>query len=481
MSADPCYKVGRIQPALVGVGMDDVIVVGAGLSGLMAARKILKLQETASVMVLEARDRVGGRMFAQQAGGNRKGWIDLGGQWLGEEQTRIRALAKELGLDIFEQYTDGFDIVRYEGRRYLDDSEIAAPNSHDRKATEDLLEALSQAARLAVPDASRPWASSLASTYDRLTIGQWIDATSDNDYARFYAGNIVTFDQPGGAPREVSLLHSLFETKANPPEGEPDKYYLKGAAGQIPPLLVGQLGDELIRLSSKVVAIHQASDRVTVSAITPQGYKDYEARAVIVAIPPWLTGAISYTSSVPGQPDLPARRMQLTQRMAMGTIAKIACVYDTPWWRTSQEGLSGTSFSHGRLVGQTADSGLLGDEGPGILTSFVQGDMLLEWIGLAPDGRKESLIHDLVDLFGEDARSPTDYVETLWPQDQLTGGGYNAYLPPGGWTSYGSALREPFGRISWAGTETATEWFGYFDGAATAGERAAEEVLKKWF
>lgn len=460
--------------------MADVVVVGAGLSGLMAARKILKLHKTASVVILEARDRVGGRMYAQQAGGERKGWIDLGGQWLGEEQACIRALAKEFGLEIFEQYTDGFDVLRYDGHRYLDDSDIAAPNARDRKAAGDLLEALSQTADLVVPDASQPWASPLAAEYDRLTTGQWLDTTSDNEYARFYAGNIVTFDQPGGTPREVSLLHSLFETRANPPEGEPDKYYLRGAAGQIPPLLSEQLGDEVVRLSSKVVAIHQASDGVTVSTRTPQGFKDYEAKAVIVAIPPWLTGAISYTSSVPGQPDLPARRMQLTQRMAMGTMAKIACVYDTPWWRTSGEGLSGTSFSDGRLVGQTADSGLPGDEGPGILISLVQGDMLLDWIGLPPDGRKESLIHDLVDLFGEDARNPADYVEALWPQDQLTGGGYNAYLPPGGWTSYGSAVRESFGRISWAGTETATEWFGYFDGAATAGERAAEEVLRKW-
>jgi monoamine oxidase len=460
--------------------MADVIVVGAGLSGLMAARKILTLDEGASVVILEARDRVGGRMFAQQAGGERKGWIDLGGQWLGEDQTRIRALAKEFGLEIFEQYTDGFDVIWYDGHRYLDDSETAAPTARDRKATEDLLDAMAHTADLVVPDASQAWASPLAAEYDRLTTGQWIDQTSDNDYARFLVGNIVTFDQPGGTPREVSLLHSLFETKANPPEGEPDKYYLRGAAGQIPPLLAEQLGDEVVRLSSRVVAIHQASNGVTVTARTPQGYKDYDAKAVIVAIPPWLAGAISYTSSVPGQPDLPARRLQLTQRMAMGTMAKIACVYDTPWWRTSGEGLSGTSFTEGRLVGQTADSGLPGDEGPGILISLVQGDMLLDWIGLPPDRRKESLVQDLVDLFGEEARNTTDYVEALWPEDQLTGGGYNAYLPPGGWTSYGSAVREPFGRISWAGTETATEWFGYFDGAATAGERAAEEVLRKW-
>jgi monoamine oxidase len=420
-------------------------------------------------------------MAAQQAGGENKGWVDLGGQWIGEGQVRIRALVKELGIEIFESYTDGATVLWYEGRRYLDDSELTAPSAEDRKAAMDLMQALSQAADLIVPDASQPWASPLASAYDRFTIGQWIEENSDHDYARFYVGMIVRLDQAGGSLREVSLLHSLFERKANPSAGDPEKYLIRGAAGQIPLLLSAQLGgDEVVRLSSRVVAIHQASDGVTVGAITPRGYEEYKGKAVIVALPPWLAGTISYTSSVPGQPGLPARRMHLTQRMAMGAIAKIACIYDTPWWRTSKEELSGASFSKGKLVGFTADSGLPGDEGPGILIGFIQGDMLFEWIGLPPDSRREWVTRDLVDLFGEEARDPAEYVEALWPQDQLTGGAYNAYLPPGGWTAFGSTLREPFGRISWAGTETATEWYGYFDGAATAGDRAAEEVLTKW-
>ena len=461
--------------------MADVIVVGAGFSGLMAARKVLKLHESASVVVLEARDRVGGRMAAQQAGGERKGWVDLGGQWVGEDHAVIRAVTKELGLEIFEHYKDGPDVLRYKGQRYLDDSETVAPGAREREAAEDLLEALSQAADLVVPDASQPWASSLAPAYDQLTLSQWLDANSGHDYARFYVSMMASFDQAGGAPREVSLLHSLFETKANPSGGEPEKYLIRGAAGQIPPLLAGRLGGgEVVRLGARVVAIHQDTNSVTVGAVTPRGYEEYEGKAVIVAIPPWLAGAISYTSGVPGQPGLPARRMHLTQRMAMGTIAKVTCVYDTPWWRTSGDGLSGMSFSEGGLVGLGSDSGLPGDEGPGILTSFIQGDMLFEWIGLPPDRRREWVIHDLTDLFGKDATDSADYVEALWPQEQLTGGAYNAYLPPGGWTSFGSTIREPFGRISWAGTETATQWYGYFEGAATAGERAAEEILGKW-
>jgi monoamine oxidase len=420
-------------------------------------------------------------MVARQAGGARKGWIDLGGQWVGETHSRMRALAKEFGLEIFEHYKTGASVLRYDGSRYVDDNEIVAPGTRDRNAAAELLDALSQTADRVVPEPSQPWASPLAPAYDRLTLGQWIDDNSDSGYAKFYAGVVAAFDQAGGSAHEVSLLHSLFEAKSSPSDEEPERYLIRGAAGQIPLLLAGRLGgEEVIRLGSRVVAIQQADDGVTVGALTPSGYQEFAGKAVIVATPPWLAGAISYTSSVPGQPGLTAQRMHLTQRMAMGAIAKVACVYDTPWWRTCDDKLSGMSFSGGGLVGVTADSGLPGAAGPGILTSFIQGDMLFEWIKLPPDKRQEWVISDLADLFGADAMNCADYVEALWPQDQLTGGAYNAYLPPGGWSSFGSAIREPFGRISWAGTETAAEWFGYFEGAANAGERAADEVMEKW-
>lgn len=462
--------------------MPDVIVVGAGLSGLIAARNIIKSDKSVSTVVLEARDRVGGRMFAQYAGGARKGWIDLGGQWVGVGHARIRALVAELGLELFEHHKAGSTVLRYGGRRYVDDNEIAAPNDLDRKASEDLMEALAQAADLVVPDPSRPWSSPLASSYDSRTVAQWIDENSDNDYAKFFMGAVnVSFDQAGGSPGEVSLLHSLFETRTSPADGEPERYLIRGAAGQIPPLLANQLGDDnVVRLGSRVVSIHQTADGVTVGAVTPRGYEEFQGKAVIVAMPPWLAGTIHYTSSDPAQPAITARRLHLTQRMAMGAIAKVACLYDSPWWRTTDEELSGEAFSQGSLVGVSTDSGLPGDEGPGILTSFIQGDLLFDWAELPPDKRREWVISDLVALFGDDAANCEDYVEALWPNDQLTGGAYNAYLPPRGWTSFGSAIREPVGRVSWAGTETAVEWYGYFEGAAAAGERAAAEVSERW-
>lgn len=462
--------------------MPDVVVVGAGLSGLMAARRVKEMRGPASVIVLEGRNRIGGRMVRREVeAATGRYWIDLGGQWVGPTQTGIRGLATEFRLDLFEQYDEGNTVVWYDGRRYLADGDVPAPSEPDGKAAEDLSKLLSEVADVAVPDAAAPWASSFALAYDRITLAEWIEANSSSGYARFYVGHDAAINHSGGSPRDISLLHTLFELKVGPPDDEPDKYLIRNAAGQIPGLLQEQLGDDVVQQNSTVVSIDQKTDGATVGAVTPQGYQEYRAKAVIVAIPPWCAQAIRYSADVLRLPRFPAGRMQLMQRMAMGTIAKITCVYDTPWWRQSDGGLSGTALVKGRLIAATDDSGSLEPGRPGILTSFIQGDALFGWLRLSPSARVDAVIDDLVLLFGEEARNPVDYVETAWPQEPLIGGAYTAYLPPGGWTSQGEEIREPFGRISWAGTETAIEWYGYFDGAVSAGTRAAEEVITRWF
>lgn len=456
-----------------GVHMSTVIVIGAGLSGLSAARRLMA-EGVTTVRVIEARDTIGGRMRRKEIvspGGKKVAVLDLGGQWIGGTQTEIVQLVKDLGITTFEQYKKGMTVVSYGGAPPVRvGNEPPAPDEESQIAAEALSNALVEAARSI--NTETPWTSPDALDLDKRTLGQWIDDVGQfNAYARFWVGLDAKFNQSGGSPYEVSLLHSLFEQKANPPAAKPDEFLLVDGAGQIPGRMRDQYGIDCTT-GARVAAISQDSAAKQVKVITRD--EQITADAAIVAMPPLLAGAIHY------DPPPSARRIQLTSRMAMGTIAKVAFIYDEPWWRGQD--LNGVCVSSDRVVGTTADSGLVSEvdkDPPGILTSFIQGDEFITWSQLDEENRKKRVSEALEHYFGAGVNaSPWKYDEKIWPQEQFTCGAYNGYLPPGGWTSYGPAIREPHGRIFWAGTETATKWMGYFDGAIRAGYQAADDTLK---
>jgi monoamine oxidase len=429
------------------------------------------MAEGVTVPVLEARGTIGGRMCSKEiySPGGKKAVIDLGGQWIGTTQTEIVDLVRELGITKFKQYKKGDTVVAYGGAppvRVTNDP--PAPDEAGHTAAEALSTALDEAAKDI--NTEMPWMSPRAQDIDKRTLGQWIDDVGKfNAYARFWVGLDAKFNQSGGSPYEVSLLHSLFEQKANPSAERPDEFLLVGGAGQIPELMCTQFGIKC-KPNARVETIQQDAKKVLVTTREEQ----IEADAAIVAMPPLLAGAIRY------DPPPSAQRIQLTSRMAMGTIAKVAFIYDEPWWRG--RGFSGACVSSDRVVGTTADSGLANDvakDPPGILTSFIQGDEFITWSQLDEENRKKRAYEALEHYFklGVDA-PPWTYDEKIWPQEQFTCGAYNGYLPPGGWTSYGPAIRAPHGRIFWAGTETATKWMGYFDGAIRAGYQAADDAVK---
>jgi monoamine oxidase len=447
-------------------GSADVLVVGAGLSGLAAAWELTKAGR--SVIVLEARNRIGGRMIRRPVIEN--GWVDLGGQWVGPTQRRIIRLADELGVRRFESYHDGLSIFYWHGQRSTFDGSFppfrGQPPQVPKPALLDAEQALAKIdklSRLVPPQA--PWLTPGADQFDGQTLRTWLDANTRTPFARFVLTQQALIGGSGAfEPGEVSLLHVLYCNRQAPQAENPETDLFFGAAGQIPGLIAERLAGRVV-LGSPVTEILADRGQVTVTA----GGARFRGRAVIVAVPPFLAGQISYC------PELPMRRGQLTQRLPMGSLFKVLAVYRTAWWRS--EGLNGIATGDLPTLGFAADSSPPSGQ-PGIIASFIAGNRAVQ-LGAASRAQvRTAILSDLTAYYGPRAAVPIELRVVEWPKERWTGGAFTAFFQPGTWTGYGQALREPVGLIHWAGTEVADRWSGFFDGAVRAGQNAAADVLK---
>jgi monoamine oxidase len=439
----------------------DVIVVGAGLSGLCTARELVR--QGKDTLVLEARDRVGGRMVRKSVMDG--GWIDLGGQWIGPTQTNILSLAQSLGVKHFDSYATGRTVVSYNGASSAIDGGFPPETTLPPLPTSEIAEANRVWAQFrslaATANVERPWLTPDSAALDAQTVTSWLTTATGSDFARFCVSYWV-LNEEGADPGATSMLFALASYAAGPEEEQPEQWLFDGAAGQIPERMADELGERIV-LEQPVLRIAQDTHGATVT--TSDG--DYRAEFVVVAIPPYLAGAIDYN------PSLPASRMQFTQRAPMGSVIKYAAIYPTTWWRT--KGLSGATVSDGNVL-LTADSSPPNGK-PGILTGFVIGPAAIRLANQSEDARKRIVISDLVAYFGDEAMRPVQFFEMNWPGEKWTGGAYNAVLAPNTLTTYGPAMAESVGRIHWAGTEMSPKWTGYFEGAVQAGYAAAHAVL----
>jgi monoamine oxidase len=450
----------------------DVVVVGAGASGLTAARDLVKAG--LSVVVLEARDRVGGRLFKKDilAGG----WVDLGAQWVGPTQTRALALIKELGLTHFDwiPQTDPKTktAVIWNGSKWtsagaLDeavDGGRVTITPGDVADLDQALEKFRALSKTVPPDA--PWNAPQAEALDSMTLQTWLLENTTTAYAQRF------FTLETGADREespgwTSMLYMCWLDSSSPKEDGPEDYLIHGGAGQIPVLMAKSLQDQIV-LGAPVRSIAQDHNGVTVGTLTGS----YRCQYAIVAIPPSLAGQILY------DPPMPAVRLQMTQRVPMGTSIKCLAVYPEAFWRS--EG-TGAWIGLGELptVSYAADSSPPSGK-PGVMVSFIEGTKALATATLSAKQRRALVLADYVGYFGPKMASPVQYYEQNWPAEQWTQGAACFYTPPGVLSEpFGKAIRDPVGRIHWAGTEAATRWMGYIDGAVSAGESAAQMVRAK--
>ena len=442
--------------------MPDAIIVGAGVAGLVAGRR---LQEAGrDVVVLEARDRVGGRTLNDTIAGVT---VEVGGQWVGPTQDRINALVDELGLERHPTYDQGDAVVEMPGgkvKRYSGDTPPLSPLAlADLFQAQRALDKLVETVKL-----EAPWQTPDAEALDAMSFASWLDRRVRTDQARMFH-EIVSQAVFATEPDTMSLLHWLTYVQSGfglervlGVHGGAQQDRIVGGSWRICERLADDLGEAVV-LSAPV-------RRITVDgAVTVESDAgSWTAEHVIVAVPPNLAGRIDY------QPALPARRDLLTQQLPHGQVIKVMVAYDSPWWR--DEGLNGQAASGEGPVGICFDNSVPGTD-PGIIVGFYEGEHALAWGERSPTARRQAFVDCLVRWFGPKAAKPTDYVERDWAAEAWTRGCYGAHFPTGAWTRFGPALREPIGPIHWAGTETATVWMGYLDGAVESAERTVAEIL----
>ena len=447
----------------------DVVIIGAGISGLVAARR-LRQSGTRNVIVLEASDRVGGRTLNLDVA---PGIIaEGGGQWVGPGQDHVLGLIDELGLSTFKTHIEGRHIYHHKGRHktYKGSTPPLSP-----QAIADYLQLRWRLERMArtVP-ADAPWTAPKAMAWDAITFGQWLDAKSRVAEAKWlFTAAFTTVN--GEDPHCTSLLRVLHtirtcggvEHMINVTGGSQESR-ITGGSQQICLTMAADLGDQVV-LNAPVTDIIQDDGGVLVRATR----LEIRCKRVIVAMAPGDAERIRFA------PELPTRRAAMQRRWHNGTESKLMAVYDRPFWR--DQGLSGqalTDLTHaGYVIDNSPPDGRMG-----ILLTFMGttgsgwgancSDAVLD----DPAARADAVLKDFTTLFGPKAANPVQFLDKDWVREPWIQGCVST-RSPGLITSYGDATREAVGRIHWAGTEAATTAYdGYMEGAVIAAIRAVREV-----
>ena len=441
----------------------DVVIVGAGAAGLTAANDLRKAG--LSVAVLEARDRVGGRLWTDVIDG---AMLEIGGQWVSPDQDALIDTIAELGLETFSRYRDGDSIyVGPDGVAHRFTGEMFPVSAETERVIAEITDRLD--AMVAEIDPDRPWEHPNAQEWDEISWDAWLRAQTDDDEAvrnLAFATGSAMLTKPTHA---FSLLQSLLmAASAGSYSNLVDADFILdkrvvGGLQQVPLLLAERLGDDVL-LNQPVRGLEWGPAGVV--ATTDE--HTVRARFAILAHAPILYNRISFV------PPLPRRQHQLHQHLSMGFVIKVHAVYDRPFWR--EDGLSGTAFSPYELSHEAYDNTNHGDE-RGTLVGFVSDRSADGVFELSAEERKERILESLSHYYGPEAKNPVVYYESDWGSEEWTRGAYAASFDLGGLHRYGADLRTAVGPIHFACSDMAGAGYQHVDGAIRMGRLVAANIV----
>ncbi|MBM7831940.1 putrescine oxidase [Agromyces cerinus] len=445
----------------------DVVIVGAGASGLTAATKLKAAGK--SVVVLEARDRIGGRLWTDDIDG---AMLEIGGQWVSPDQDALIETLEELGLATYERYRAGENVyIAEDGERRLFEGDIFPVPAKTEGEIVGLIEKLDELVAEIDPDA--PWAHPRAKELDEVSFAEWLGTQTDDEEAKlnigmFIAGAMLTKPAHAFSALQALLMAASAGSFSNLVDADfiLDKRVV-GGLQQVPLLLAERLGDA-VRTGQAVRTLRWTPDAPDAGVVAVTDSIEVHAKHVVLALPPILISRISY------EPPLPRRQHQMHQHLSMGFVIKVHAVYETPFWR--EQGLSGTAFSPYELVHEAYDN--TNHEDPrGTLVGFVSDEEADGVFTLSAEERKARILESLSHYYGPEALNPVVYYESDWGSEEWTRGAYAASFDMGGLARYGADLRTPVGPIHFSCSDMAGKGYQHVDGAIRVGREVADEIL----
>ncbi len=442
----------------------DTIIIGGGFSGIAAARILHKADK--KFILLEARERLGGRTHTKHFKDGK--YVDVGGQWIGPTQDRMYELAQEYNVSWYETYNQGKNILDLNKTVRTYTGLIPKMDVASLINIDFLLKKLERLAK-EIPIHS-PWTAKKAKAWDAVSLEVFVrkNCFTSNCFKVVRAGLETVY---ACELNEVSLLHALFYIRSGTNlnnllsiQDGAQQHRINGGMQTLAERIAESFMTS-IRFDSPAKRIIQYEDYVTVKG----DHFSYDAKNVIITIPPVLISAIEFT------PALPLYKTQLIQKLSMGIVGKVLGVYDKPFWR--DQGYSGQVVSDEHAPFQTLFDSSPADSSYGVLLGFCIADRAREFFSKDQDERKTIALINFSKYFGETASKPIEYIDHCWADEAWSKGCYAAYYPTGAWTNFQDALAKPTDHIYWAGTETSSIWYGYIEGAVRAGERAANDIL----